>query len=187
MNSSESTTNNNAENPSNSNNNDTVNVDNTNSDNNSETELTPSEDINPWPYIDSLFKFRGCEGKNCLFICINCPSVSSKQSTISSNSKSNSNLRRHLLRKHPNLLSKFDGLVSEHASSKRHVNKRKRTTHEGEAELVESANIRPSKQPNIHTYMASNSGSGRKVLKKTYENKVRVIVYIFKFKLVSGE
>ena len=74
---------------------------------------TPSN-ANPWPYIESYFRFVGIQGKNCQFICLNCPSVSSNSSTLSikSSFRSNTNLRRHLTRKHPGLVPSFDKVVA---------------------------------------------------------------------------
>jgi hypothetical protein len=70
------------------------------------TEESQSQpDVNPWPYLNNYFEFKGKSGKSLDYLCILCkPRTKILKASISTQS----NLKSHIERKHPQQLKKFE-------------------------------------------------------------------------------
>ena len=65
--------------------------------------------MNPWPYLDSLFRFKAIEGKAVIVVCLLC---SPKYTECRAFINSPSNLKKHVARMHPQDVYKYDELTS---------------------------------------------------------------------------
>lgn len=65
--------------------------------------------MNPWPYLDPLFRFKAIEGKAVIVVCLLC---SPKYTECRAFINSPSNLKKHVARIHPHDVYKYDELTS---------------------------------------------------------------------------
>ncbi|XP_039590581.1 E3 SUMO-protein ligase ZBED1-like [Polypterus senegalus] len=69
----------------------------------------------PWPHLEELFMYRGRKGDSMLMQCKLClPSV-----VISAYKTSASNLKKHIMRKHPSKIDQYHDIIATSASSQR--------------------------------------------------------------------
>ncbi|XP_051792179.1 E3 SUMO-protein ligase ZBED1-like [Erpetoichthys calabaricus] len=73
------------------------------------------EDERPWPHLEELFTYRGRKGDSVLMQCKLClPSA-----MISAYKTSASNLKKHIMRKHPSKIDQYHDIIATSASRQR--------------------------------------------------------------------
>ncbi|KAL1249121.1 hypothetical protein QQF64_020126 [Cirrhinus molitorella] len=66
------------------------------------------EDECPWPHLEELFTYRGRKGDSVLMQCKQCP----PSAVISAYKTSASNLKKHIMRKHPSKLNQYHDIIT---------------------------------------------------------------------------
>ncbi|XP_026099590.1 uncharacterized protein LOC113070500 [Carassius auratus] len=79
------------------------------------SEEIPDDDECPWPHLEELFTYRGRKGDSVQMQCKLClPSA-----VISAYKTSASNLKKHIMRKHPSKIDQYNDIVTAAARSQR--------------------------------------------------------------------